>query len=299
MRLTITHISGLKKGEREIFTSFPITIGRAPGASLRLAANDTRASTRHAEVIVEGSNLVLRDLNSTNGTYLKGKRIDRIKLVNAEVIEFGVDGPKLLFEIAFEEVAAGPPPLAGGPPPLAVQPANSSGNSPQFGIANQGPGIQLAVSPATPTPAVAPISMPPMAIEEREFQYRNRFKFILFGIGGILMIVALTLFYQNILVWSIPIGLIGLFLFMMGWSCSRINITASSQGLHYQGILRSTMIRWEDITELRGFRSRTRLLTDLVYEVRSNRKRIVFAAEDYQDGLDLATLVARRTRLKW
>jgi hypothetical protein len=97
----------------------------------------------------------------------------------------------------------------------------------------------------------------------------------------------------------IPAALIGLFLLMMGWSCSRINITANNQGIHYQGILRSTIIRWDEITELKAFRSRTRLLTDLVYIVRSRNNNIVFSIEDYQDGLELANLIARRSRLAW
>ncbi|KAF0249826.1 MAG: hypothetical protein FD167_765, partial [bacterium] len=67
-----------------------------------------------------------------------------------------------------------------------------------------------------------------------------------------------------------------------------------------QGILRSTVIRWDEVTELKAFRSRTRLLTDLVYVVRSrNNSTIVFSIEDYQDGLELASLIARRSRLAW
>ncbi|MBL8152158.1 MAG: PH domain-containing protein, partial [Blastocatellia bacterium] len=93
------------------------------------------------------------------------------------------------------------------------------------------------------------------------------------------------------------LGLLGLFLVFMGWSCSRINITANNQGIYYQGILRSDMIRWEDITDIRIVRSKTRLLTHLVYIVRSSNTEIVFAHEDYEDGLELANIIAKRSKM--
>jgi pSer/pThr/pTyr-binding forkhead associated (FHA) protein len=44
------------------------TIGRAPINQIVL--NDTLASRRHAELRCEGNVLIIRDLNSTNGTFL-------------------------------------------------------------------------------------------------------------------------------------------------------------------------------------------------------------------------------------
>jgi pSer/pThr/pTyr-binding forkhead associated (FHA) protein len=313
-RISVTHLSGLRQGEREVLSSLPIIIGRAPGSHLRLAANDTRASAKHAELYLENNRLYIRDLNSTNGTYISGKRVEATRLVNGDIVEFGTDGPKLRFEFeqkeAKEVVAETAIDNAANkvaPPPLALQPASGPGSGqsngpaarPQFGIANQA-GQELAVSPpANVNPSPTPRALSPMAIEEREYPFRNRFKYILYSSGLMLLGLAVFLFIQQILIWTVPAGLIGLFLLTMGLSCSRINITANNQGIHYQGILRSTLIRWEDITELRVFRSRTRLLTDLVYAVHSRNNSIVFAAEDYKDGLDLANLIARRTRQSW
>lgn len=307
MQLTITHVSGLKQGERETFTTFPVTIGRAPGNQMRLAANDTRASARHAEVVLEGNQLFLIDLKSTNGTYLNGQKIDRVKLVNSDIIEFGIDGPKLKFEFVTEEKAnilsaAAPQTVpvrpAAGPPPLAIQPAGGpGGNSPQFGIASkQGP--ELAVAP--PPGAPAPMLEIPLAIEEQEFPYKNRFKLLLFGAGSILVVTAIVLFIKQLLIATAPALLIGTFLILMGWSFSRINITVSNQGVHFQSITRSTLIRWEDITELRVVRGgRTRLLTHLVYVVRGRNNEIVFAVEDYENGMELANLISKRSRMSW
>lgn len=304
VQLTLTHLSGLKQGECESFTAFPLSIGRAPGSNFRLAANDTRASTRHAEITLEGNTLVLKDLKSTNGTYLRGKRIEQIKLANGDVIEFGVGGPKISFEITIQNVPmtlkdplVNPFPQNPKPLPIAIK----SSSNPQISPMVMSPiGGDLAVASEKNTPPSMSSSVSNMLIEEREFPFRNRFKYVLFTLGLLLLIASGVLLAKQILIWTIPAGLIGLFLVMMGWSCSRINITAGSEGIHYQGILRSTVIRWDEVTELKAFRSRTRLLTDLVYVVKSrNNSTIVFSIEDYQEGLELANLIARRSRLAW
>ncbi len=305
IQLTVIHLSGLKQGERETFTALPLSIGRAPASQLRLAANDTRASTKHAEIVLEGKTLVLKDLQSTNGTYIDGKRVELVKLVNGDVIEFGVGGPKLRFEFVVEDIpetikdnpakAFTPPPKV---PAVAVKPVASNPQISPLAVSPIAGNLAIA-SAEKATPSSSSGSVSGMLIEEREFPFRNRFKYVLFSLGLGLILTAILLLVKQILIWMIPAALIGLFLLMMGWSCSRINITANNQGIHYQGILRSTIIRWDEITELKAFRSRTRLLTDLVYIVRSRNNNIVFSIEDYQDGLELANLIARRSRLAW
>lgn len=309
VQLTLTHLSGLRQNEQESFSSFPVSIGRAPNSQVRLAANDTRASTRHAEISLEGKSLVLKDLKSTNGTYVSGRRVDQVKLVNGDIVEFGVGGPKLRFEFVVQEIPATikETPLVDSfvpPPPKSFPVGVKEASNPRI--------APLAISPVVaggiisqekPTPdyiSNSRSSVSSMLIEEREFPFRNRFKYILFALGGLLLIASIVLLVKQILIWTVPSALIGLFLVIMGWSYSRINITAGSEGIHYQGILRSTVIRWDEVTELKAFRSRTRLLTDLVYVVKSrNNSTIVFSIEDYQDGLELANLIARRSRLAW
>ena len=50
-----------------------IVIGRSPGADLVIA--DEFASNMHAKLVAVGNEWVLQDLNSTNGTFLDGKRV--------------------------------------------------------------------------------------------------------------------------------------------------------------------------------------------------------------------------------
>lgn len=50
-------------------------IGRRPGVSLMVPS--PRVSGRHAEILVIGENLLIRDLGSTNGTYVNRRRVTR------------------------------------------------------------------------------------------------------------------------------------------------------------------------------------------------------------------------------
>lgn len=279
MQIVVTHISGLKQGESETITSLPTTIGRGTGCKPRLAVNDTRASTRHAELILENGQLTLRDLNSTNGTYINGQRINRVRLLTGDIVEFGVDGPKLKFEFVEEDKPV--------QPRLAIAPASAPR-----------PAVKPAVAPAPLIPKT-PSGDLTLAFEEREFTFKNHFKYLLFGSGSLLLTIGLILFMLQKLLFSVPTILVGLFLTLMGWACWRINITVNNQGIYYQGILRSISIRWEEIKELRVVRGRTRLLTHLVYVVRSDKNEIIFACEDYENGLEMANLISRRSKLKW
>ncbi len=65
----------------------PFTIGRKPGMCLQI--NSRTVSSQHAELFVEGEHLILRDLGSTNGTYVNGQRIQgTVRLSGEEYIQF-------------------------------------------------------------------------------------------------------------------------------------------------------------------------------------------------------------------
>jgi EAL domain-containing protein (putative c-di-GMP-specific phosphodiesterase class I) len=69
-----------------IYTS-PFTVGRREGLPLTLC--DKTVSTTHAEIRDTGSALVLRDLGSTNGTYLNGRRINEtIAIQEDDLVQF-------------------------------------------------------------------------------------------------------------------------------------------------------------------------------------------------------------------
>lgn len=71
-RLVIT--SGGKAGLEVPLGSEPLTIGRASDAGLQI--RDDYTSTHHARLLLWGSDWVIQDLDSTNGTFVDGQRID-------------------------------------------------------------------------------------------------------------------------------------------------------------------------------------------------------------------------------
>jgi hypothetical protein len=70
-RLVIT--SGSKAGTEFPLASDPITIGRSSDSSLVI--RDDYTSTHHARLMLWHDDWMLQDLDSTNGTFLNGKRV--------------------------------------------------------------------------------------------------------------------------------------------------------------------------------------------------------------------------------
>ncbi len=74
-------------GQRFPIQSGSNVIGR--GSDAHITINDNGASRRHAEVIWDGQRAGLRDLGSTNGTKLNGRRIAQAALEPNSLIEIG------------------------------------------------------------------------------------------------------------------------------------------------------------------------------------------------------------------
>src|SRR5437763_973225 len=88
-------ISGVQVG-RKIRVANGVTLGRNPENSVCFTGADgTLVSGKHAVIEKRGEVLVLRDLGSTNGTYVNGKQIAEHALNIDEVVSLGVSGPKL------------------------------------------------------------------------------------------------------------------------------------------------------------------------------------------------------------
>jgi len=72
--------------QRISLTTPTITLGRAPDCHVIIV--DRRASRRHAEICRQDDGFILRDLNSTNGTWLNGQRLTAPTLLHEDdVIE--------------------------------------------------------------------------------------------------------------------------------------------------------------------------------------------------------------------
>ena len=99
MRAQFTFLSGSRAGQTDVFTQSHIGIGRHPQSELKFDADkDLDVSSRHAQVTLVGDLYVLRDLGSTNGTFVNGKKItDDHVLAGGETIRFGLNGPEVKF----------------------------------------------------------------------------------------------------------------------------------------------------------------------------------------------------------
>jgi S1-C subfamily serine protease len=108
MRVELRITRGSRAGQRELFDKSVISIGRHPLNDLRFdPERDPDASSRHAEIRILGDRATLRDLQSTNGTFVNGQRIAGERaLFDADIVSFGLEGPVVEFRVA---PAAGAP----------------------------------------------------------------------------------------------------------------------------------------------------------------------------------------------
>lgn len=69
-------------------SEFPFRVGRNPENHLRI--NNRIVSGKHAELFIINNDLCIRDLNSTNGTFLNGERVNTFeKVCDGDIIHFG------------------------------------------------------------------------------------------------------------------------------------------------------------------------------------------------------------------
>src|SRR5215831_3450777 len=69
-------------------------IGRDENAGVRV--DNALVSRRHAEVFFDNGTWWLKDLESTNGTYVEGSRISRLALTDITTFNLGRNGPEVV-----------------------------------------------------------------------------------------------------------------------------------------------------------------------------------------------------------
>jgi pSer/pThr/pTyr-binding forkhead associated (FHA) protein len=79
---------GPGQGSRFLVTGIGATIGRSPESDIFL--DDVTVSRKHAQVLKSMPGFfTLKDLGSLNGTYVNGKHVVEISLVNGDEIQIG------------------------------------------------------------------------------------------------------------------------------------------------------------------------------------------------------------------
>ena len=76
MKAQFTFLSGSRAGQTDVLSQANISIGRHPQSELKFDPDkDLDVSSRHASVTLVGDLWVLRDLGSTNGTFVNGRQV--------------------------------------------------------------------------------------------------------------------------------------------------------------------------------------------------------------------------------
>lgn len=108
--VTLQVVEGVDKGRVYRDLEVPVTIGREEGNLLRL--NDERVSRFHAKIQFDSEDVILTDLDSTNGTRINGNpiQIRRLKAgdrvgVGRTIMIFGTDA-EIANRIAAENAAS-------------------------------------------------------------------------------------------------------------------------------------------------------------------------------------------------
>ncbi|MBI3653750.1 MAG: trypsin-like peptidase domain-containing protein [Acidobacteria bacterium] len=125
MIATFTHLTGSRRGLCEKFQEEVISIGRAADNALCFGAHERRVSSHHAQINRHGDTFLLRDLGSTNGTMINGRRVIISELNADDLIEVGAGGPLLRFGL--EQAVEVPQTAATSP---SANAHTASGNSP-------------------------------------------------------------------------------------------------------------------------------------------------------------------------
>ena len=86
-RTKLLVISGPLQGREFVVNHDTFTIGS--GSRNDLAISDSTVSKRHCEIIVEQSGYLIRDLDSTNGTFVQGVRVSSAHLAPGSEIQLG------------------------------------------------------------------------------------------------------------------------------------------------------------------------------------------------------------------
>jgi hypothetical protein len=90
MNVSLVGLSGSQKGNKYAVAATGITIGR--NQSCDIVLDDHRVSSRHAWVGIVAGKVILRDLESTNGTYLNANihtSVGEVELRSEDTISFG------------------------------------------------------------------------------------------------------------------------------------------------------------------------------------------------------------------
>lgn len=108
MKALFTYLTGGRSGQAVTLEKSYALLGRAPHADVRFGPDhDLAVSARHAAVVFRAGTWVLRDLASTNGTFINGEKVEGERpLADQDLIRLGDGGPLLRFGVLKDDWSA-------------------------------------------------------------------------------------------------------------------------------------------------------------------------------------------------
>jgi pSer/pThr/pTyr-binding forkhead associated (FHA) protein len=98
------------------------TIGRVEDNTFQIA--DPSVSSHHCEIVLRGTDVVIHDLNSTNGSFINGEKISESVLKPGQTLKLGQIELQLVAEgMPIPAAKPAPAPAPGAPAPAASVPA--------------------------------------------------------------------------------------------------------------------------------------------------------------------------------
>ncbi|MFO0984948.1 MAG: FHA domain-containing protein [Planctomycetota bacterium] len=119
VRYRLEFVAGERVGDAIPLDRERVTFGRKPTNAVAL--DEIGVSGVHCEVVMEGGRLILRDLGSTNGTFLEGQKIDEVVLSHGDRIRIGTT------ELVFVDATQGAIAAAAAPRGTAATAATDAG----------------------------------------------------------------------------------------------------------------------------------------------------------------------------
>src|SRR5215831_15523398 len=80
-------LAGSQVGEMHKLARPRTIVGRGDAADLRIA--DDGMSREHAEILLDGARVTIRDLGSTNGTYCNGNSVQTVEVADGDKLVLG------------------------------------------------------------------------------------------------------------------------------------------------------------------------------------------------------------------
>ncbi|MBW2278013.1 MAG: trypsin-like peptidase domain-containing protein [Deltaproteobacteria bacterium] len=100
MTIRIHHLRGSSQGKVQTFDVDLVRLGRNPDNDVCFhPTQDRTVSGHHAELVRQEGHWLYLDKGSSNGSWNDGTRVDQLSLAGGELIEIGLGGPQLKFEL--------------------------------------------------------------------------------------------------------------------------------------------------------------------------------------------------------